>query len=93
MILERNIDPFHILENTILEQISERYLLENEPSKLSEKARKNFDNDWSNPDPYPYFQTAMYVMYDEKADVQRKERGQADLDWTKLAAILSIGQV
>lgn len=93
VILERHIEPFRILENTILEQISERYLLENKASTLSEQEHRNLSNNWSNPDPYPYLQTAIYVMYDEEANIQRKERAQAGLDWTELVAILSIGQV
>ncbi len=90
VILERHIDPFRILKWTILTQISERYLLENEPNTLSEQEKRNLRNSWSNPDPYPYFQTAMYVLYEDHTG---EEKTPQELDWTELAVILSIGQV
>lgn len=91
-ISERNVDPFRILETTILAQISERHLLEDAPDSLTEKQSSYLKNNWSNPDPYPYLQTAIYVLYDETEEQTETSKMEV-LDWAELAAILSIGQV
>jgi len=93
VIQEQDVDPFYILECTLLEQIAERYLLEDAPDSLTETQRRHLRNDWSNPDPYPYLQTAMYVLYGDASDGVVQKNGSGNLDWTELAAILSIGQV
>lgn len=60
--------------------------------RLTEDERKRLENLWSNPDPYPYLEKAMYVLYGE-VEEQGEEHTSQVLDWTELAAILSIGRV
>jgi len=92
VIKERNVDPFCILKHTILAQISERYLLETTPGDLSEKQYRQLENDWSNPHPYPYLESAMLAMYSE-AEEQVAHQQTEMLTWAELAAILSIGKI
>lgn len=91
-ISEHNVDPFRILKHTLLEQISERYLLENTSHLLTDKQRRQLANDWSNPEPGSFLGSALHVLYSD-AEQELKEYGSEILDWAELTAILSIGQV
>ncbi len=93
-IQEQHVDPFRILQHTLLSQISERYLIENTPETVTEQQRTRLKNDWSNPDPYPYpyLQAALFGLYSDASDAEEQTQDH-DLDWGELAAILSVGKV
>lgn len=92
IIKERGIDPFEILKMTILQQITERFLLENEENELTEEEREKLINDWSNPEPFSFISTGLIAICPDK---ETREDPQSDeyLSWGDIAAFLSIGQV
>lgn len=88
VITEGDVEPFRILKCTLLAQIAERHQLEDAPQSLTAKQRDFLENNWSNPVPFAFLQTAVLTLYGDAQPTDPPD----PIDWTALALILSIGQ-